>query len=131
MISNRQKLKNVFFENLSYKIVALFIALILWVTVLGKRDFILTKNISIEIKTADNMKVVAQTTDQIKVRISGPRPALKKFTEKNSSTLVFDLTDHAAGVVDIDVPVNNLEIPIGVKLLNVRPNMIRVELEKK
>lgn len=131
MSSFKNNLKSILFENFSYKLVALFIALILWVTVLGKRDFVLTKNINIEIKTADNVRVVAQTTDQIKVRISGPRPALKKFTEKNSSTLVFDLSDRNPGIVDIDVPINNLEIPVGVKLLNVRPNMIRVELEKK
>jgi hypothetical protein len=32
-------------ENFSYKMVALFISLILWLTILGRRDFVLSKKL--------------------------------------------------------------------------------------
>ena len=73
----KRKMTHLFTENFSYKVVALFISLILWLTILGRRDFVMSKNIEIDLITSPGQAVVAQTTDQIKVKVSGPRTALK------------------------------------------------------
>ncbi|MNK01271.1 hypothetical protein D3C87_190680 [compost metagenome] len=116
-------------ENFSYKVVALFIALILWLTILGRRDFVMSKKVDIELITAQNTHVVAQTADSVKIKVSGPRSALKKFMESSlSQTLTLDISQRGAGVVYVDIPMSKIEVPLGVKILGVRPNQIQAEV---
>lgn len=118
-------------ENLSYKIVALFISLILWLTILGRRDFVLSKNIDVELVTAIGTQVVAQTTDHIKVKVSGPRSALKKFMESSlSQNIILDISQRGEGMIAVDIPLNKVEVPLGVKILGIRPNQIQVEVAR-
>ena len=119
-------------ENFSYKMVALFISLILWLTILGRRDFVLSKKIDIELQTAPNQVVVAQTADNIRVKVSGPRAALKKFMDNpQTQSILIDISERGSGVLDIDVPLGKIEVPMGVRVLGVRPNMIRAEVSNK
>jgi YbbR domain-containing protein len=119
-------------DNFSYKLVALFISLILWLTILGRRDFVLSKKIDIELQTATNQVVVAQTADNIRVKVSGPRAALKKFMDNpQTQSILIDISERGSGVLDIDVPLNKIEVPMGVRILGVRPNMIRAEVSNK
>lgn len=119
-------------ENFSYKIVALFISLILWLTILGRRDFVLSKKVDVEFQTNANQVVVAQTADNIRVKVSGPRAALKKFMDNPQiQSIVIDISQRGEGVLDVDVPLNSIEVPLGVRVLGVRPNVIRVEVANK
>lgn len=119
-------------ENFSYKVVALFISLILWLTILGRRDFVMTKNIEIDLVTGTEQTVAAQTTDQIKVKVSGSRTALKKFMDSGySQTIPIDISQRGEGVLDVEIPLGKIEIPMGVKVLSVRPSVIRAEVVKK
>lgn len=119
-------------ENFSYKMVALFISLILWLTILGRRDFVLSKKIDIELQTNPKQVVVAQTADNIRVKVSGPRAALKKFMDNpQTQSILIDISERGDGVLDIDVPLNKIEIPMGVRILGVRPNVIRAEVSAK
>lgn len=116
-------------DNMSYKVVALFISLILWLTILGRRDFILTKAVDVEILTAPGYTVLAQTTDQVKFKVSGPRSALKKYLDSSfSSSITLDVSDKGAGVINADIPVNKVDMPLGVKVVSVRPSKIQVEV---
>lgn len=119
-------------ENWVAKIMALIIALFLWTTVMGRRDFVLTKVMSLEILTSENQTVLAQTADRIRVRVSGPRSALRQFIDDpKTQKLVLDLTGSGNGVLEVDIPTQQIQAPIGVKVLSVRPNMIRVEVTDK
>jgi YbbR domain-containing protein len=118
-------------ENFSYKVVALFISLILWLTILGRRDFVLSKNIDVDLITAPGTQVVAQTTDHIKVKVSGPRSSLKKFLESSlSQNITLDISQKGEGVVYVDIPINKIEVPLGVRILGIRPNQIQAEVVK-
>jgi YbbR domain-containing protein len=130
---NRDKisrLKDSVSDNFSFKIVALFISLILWMSVVNKRDFITTKEFDIDILTAENLVVMAQTSDKLKVRVSGPQPLLKKFNEA-SQIVAFDMTDKAPGFYDIDVSASKIDVPKGLRVLGLRPNTLRVEIIEK
>ncbi|MFP5520031.1 MAG: CdaR family protein [Bdellovibrionia bacterium] len=116
-------------DNMSYKVVSLIIALILWITILGRRDFVMTKSIEIDLLAAPGTTVVSQTADQIKVKVSGPRTALKKFMDSaTSQSLAIDVAKQGIGNVDIQVPVSKIEVPLGVRVVGVRPNVIRAEI---
>lgn len=116
-------------ENFSYKMVALFIALILWITILGRRDFVMTKNVEVDLLTAPGFSVVSQTSDAVKVKVNGPRTALKKFIDSASShSIALDISDRGAGFVDVSIPQQRIEVPFGVKIIGIRPNVIRAEV---
>lgn len=119
-------------DNWVAKIMALVIALFLWTTVMGRRDFVLTKVMNLEILTSENQAVLAQTADRIRVRVSGPRSALKQFIDDpKTQKLVLDLSGGRIGVTEVDIPTQQIQTPLGVKVLSVRPNMIRVEVTEK
>jgi YbbR domain-containing protein len=130
-VKSKAHWKYVITENLSYKVVALFIAIILWLTIMGRRDLILTKNIEVEFKTASVYRVVGQTADQIRIRLSGPRNSLKEIMDgTRTKPLTIDISDRGEGIFDIDIPINRIDLPPGVKILSVRPNLVRVEVAK-
>lgn len=127
----KRRWSNVFTENFSYKLVALFISLILWLTILGRRDFVLSKNIDLELITAPGTQVVAQTSDHIKVKVSGPRSSLKKFLESSvSQSIVLDISQRGEGFVYVDIPLAKIDVPLGVRILGIRPNQIQAEVVK-
>lgn len=126
------KWKELITENFSYKVVALFIALILWLTILGRRDFTLSKSLEVELLPSTNQTVISQSVDVIKVKVSGPRTALKKFMDSGLSQLVsIDISKKGLGDVDIEVPVNKIDVPFGVKVISIRPNIIRAKVVKR
>lgn len=124
-----QSFRSFFSDNLSYKIVSLFVALILWISILGRRDFVTTKEMDVTFVLAPGYMVAAQSHDRLRVKISGSQPVLKKYKD-SFKKVAFDLSDSGEGLVEIDVPNNRVEVPDGVKVLNVKPNVIRVEIVK-
>lgn len=120
-------LKESILENASYKLVALFISLILWLSILGRRDFIVTKDIEVDFEAAATYSVAGQSADKIKIKVSGSQPLLKAFKDKNQ-TIVFDLKDKKTGLFEVEMLPSKIEVPAGIKILGVRPTSIRVEI---
>lgn len=113
--------------NASYKLVAFFIALILWLSILGRRDFVVTKDIEVDFIAASGFVVAGQSTDKVRIKVSGPQPLLKKFKESQQS-LAIDINDKGVGLFEIEMTPNKIEVPQGIRVLGVRPNTIRVEV---
>ncbi|MES2803103.1 MAG: CdaR family protein [Bdellovibrionota bacterium] len=121
--------RSFFSDNLSYKVVSLFVALILWISILGRRDFVTTKEMDLTFVLPPGYMVAAQSHDKLRVKMSGSQPVLKKYKD-SLKKVAFDLSDSGEGLVEIDVPNNRIDVPDGVKVLNVKPNVIRVEIVK-
>lgn len=122
-------IKSFFSDNLSYKVVSLFVALILWISILGRRDFVTTKEMDVQLLLPPGYMVAGQSHDKLRVKISGPQPVLKKYKD-NFKKVVFDLGDIGEGFIEVDVPNTRIDVPDGIKVLSVKPNVIRVEIAK-
>lgn len=128
----RIKVKSIFFDNMSYKIVSLFIALILWLTILGRRDFTVTRNIEVEFLVSANQNVISQSVDFVKVKASGPRAALRRFIDSGASQVVtIDLSGKSEGTYDVEIPSGKVDVPFGVKIQSIRPTKIQVQISNK
>jgi YbbR domain-containing protein len=126
-----QYLRQVFIEHWSFKLVALFIALILWLTILGRRDFVLSKTIDVDLLLQPGISLVLQSADKVKVKVSGPRTALKRFMDSGLSQMVtIDASSRGEGEYDLEVPVSKIDVPFGVRVLQVRPSSVKVQLKK-
>lgn len=124
-----RKYKNMLLENGSYKLVALFVTLILWVTILGRRDFVLSKDMDIEFLLPRTIAVAeSNRLRRVTVKVSGPRVALKKFAQ-NPGTITIDLGRQAEpGPVKALITPRNVEVPFGVKVISVTPDTINIRL---
>lgn len=121
--------KNKILENGSYKLVALFVTLILWITILGRRDFVLSKDMDIEFLLPRALAVAETNRERhVTVKVSGPRVALKKFAQ-NPGTITIDLGRQAEpGPIKAVITPRNVEVPFGVKVISVTPDVINVHL---
>lgn len=115
------------FDNGSYKLVALFIALILWLTILGRRDFVVNKDIEVDFVAAESFMVSGQSSDKVRIKLSGPQPLLKKYKESHQ-TIQISLADKGAGLFEIDMMPSKIDVPQGLRILSVKPSQIRVEI---
>jgi len=128
----KESFHSFFIENTIAKIMALVIALFLWATVLGRRDFIQSKEMNLDFLTTEAQSVVAQTADRVRVTVSGPRSALRKFVEDpKSQSLTLDISNFGVGLMDVDITNQQIRTPLGVKVLSVRPNRIQVEVTNR
>lgn len=132
MMKRSSTWKDWIFENGSYKLVSLFVTLILWVTILGRRDFMLTREMDVEFllpKTA----VLETATGQpkVSVKVSGPRTALKKFGQSPGS-ITIDLTKSDIPAkntrINTSIQTKNIEVPFGVKVVSVDPPSLDIVL---
>jgi YbbR domain-containing protein len=124
-------LNDLFAENLSYKLVSLFIALILWLTILGRRDFIFSKNVEVDVLVGVNYILAGQNVERVRVKVSGPRTALKKFMDSGlSQQVTVDATHREEGEYEIEIPRNKIDVPFGVSVQQVRPATVKVIIKK-
>jgi YbbR domain-containing protein len=123
--------KQTIFDNFSYKLVALFISLILWVTILGRRDFQVTKSVELDLVPPIGMVVDSQSVDHVKVKVAGPRTALRRFLESGAGVLTVDLAGYDPGAHRVSIPTQKFDVPFGVKVISVRPSEIDVHLQKQ
>ncbi len=128
----KRKISLFFSENLSYKLISLFIALILWITILGRSDSISTRQVEVEVITSPGIVVASQSAEKIKIRVSGPRTALRRFVENGLSQVVtLDLSANREGLYQTHIPREKVDLPFGVRLLSISPEMIDIKLEKR
>ena len=127
--STANEWKNYILENGSYKLVALFVTLILWVTILGRRDFVSSREMDIEFLLPRSFAVAESNAQRhVTVKVSGPRVALKKFAT-NPGTITIDLSRQVEpGPIKAIITPRNVEVPFGVKVLSVQPETLTVHL---
>jgi len=129
---SNNKLKNLVTENLSYKVVSLFIALILWITVLGRRDFTVTRSLEVDFAVGSSQTLLSQNTDHIKIKVIGPRMALRRFMDTETAQVIsLDLSSYQEGTYDVEIPSGKIDVPFGVKILSMNPNHVQVKIGKK
>jgi len=125
-------IRALFLENISYKLVSLFISLILWITIMGRRDFTMTRSLDLEVFPAAGYSIMSQSHDRLKIKVTGSRTALRRFVETEGSQVVgVDMSSYAEGTYDVEIPPSKVEVPFGVKILSANPTHIQVKIKKK
>ena len=114
-------------DNLSYKFVALGVAIILWMSMMGRKDSTLVKDFELQVLLGANLEMETSIPQLVKVEVVGPRVALKKI---NSMSPVFtvDLTSARPGRQVIQLSREGLNLPIGARVLSIEPREFMVVL---
>ena len=124
-------IRKVFLEDWALKLTALVITLALWLMVTGLGTPT-TKRITVPLNfnISNNAEITSSPIQEVDIVISGDK---RKFDQINKSDLVasLDLTDVAPGDRVVSLTPENVSVPLpqGVKLIEIQPGRIAVNLE--
>ena len=119
--------KAFFVENGSYKLVALLVTLILWVTILGRRDVLMTLDLPVEYLLPKGLVIEQVLERKVIVTVSGTRSALRRF-QNNRTSIMVDLTQNPPGSYKAKILSHHVDVPFGVKVISVTPSEFNVTL---
>lgn len=118
-------------EHLGFKILALIIALILWITVISQKEMSIDQKISIQFLVPPQYMIEGQNQTEVQVRIEGPRPILKRFIDKYwPTTLIIPIREPRVGPNSIEIPVSYLQLPSEIKVLSIVPREVVLQVIK-
>lgn len=116
-------------DNLSYKFVALGVAFILWLSMLGRKDSTLTREFELQVMLGTGIEMETQIPQLVRVEFAGPRVALKKINNMNPVYTV-DLTGARPGRQVVQLNPDGLSLPIGARVLTIEPGEFTVILRE-
>ena len=78
------EVKGIFTKDLSYKVVALLITLLIWLLVLGRGHETQDINLKVDFSNvAPSLSIVEASYDVVKVKVKGPPKLIRKFILAN------------------------------------------------
>lgn len=130
--SFRRMLRRVFLEDRLIKAVALFITVALWLGVTGLRAPVTVRyrNIPLNLRVSNDIENTNSSVSEVELVITGDKRKIDSL-DKRDLIVSLDLTDVPAGerVVQMTAENVSLELPTGIKLEEIQPNKIAVNLE--
>lgn len=118
-----------FTDNLSYKFVAFGVAVILWMSMLGRKDSTLMKDFELQVLLAPSLEMETQIPQLVRVEVAGPRVALKKINQM-SPVFTVDLANARPGRQLVQLSREGLNLPIGARILTIDPSEFTVVLRQ-
>lgn len=116
-------------SNMGLKAVSLGIGVILWFIVLGSRNVEITKEVPIEIVIPSSLTVANEVPDKVAFRISGPKAFLRGILNRKEDPIRVNLSSAKAGLFTYRFFSDNIQMPLGVKVLSINPPAMVVKLE--
>ncbi|MBK8149695.1 MAG: hypothetical protein IPK58_16190 [Acidobacteria bacterium] len=126
-------LRKIFLEDWTMKLIALVITLALWFGVSGLREpkTERLRNVSLNLRVSNDVEITNSPVKEIDIVVTGDD---RKISQINKENLIvsLDLTDSLAGDRSVQItPENiNVDLPTGVKVVDIQPDRIAVKLEK-
>ena len=127
----RHLLRKVFLEDWGLKLIALLIATALWVGVTGLSSPTVKRfTVPLVPSTANNIEVTNQLVQDVDIVLTGDKRDLDRLN-RGDLTAVLDLTDIPPGDRVVSLTPSNVyvNLPQGIKLTDVQPGRIAVDLE--
>lgn len=127
----QRSLKHILMDNMGYKILATLMTLILWISVMIRRDFMVTRTLNLELTIPSQFQLIDQTAYEVQIKLEGPRNLLYQYLKnKNAATLFMAIDDPHEGSNNVIISVDKLGLPQGIRLQSLNPNHLRVDLKK-
>lgn len=109
---------------------ALIVALFVWAFVLGQKETVMEKEVSLQYQLKSKVEMLDEVK-KVKVRLSGPSITLRKFNEQPSSLLI-DISQYPlGGLYSVELSKEGLTVPLGVKVLSITPDRVPILLKMK
>jgi YbbR domain-containing protein len=126
-------LRRIFVEDLSLKVLALGITLIIWFAVTGEnKPITIRTGVQLNFLRAENLEVSNDPPKTVDVLLTGSRNKLNSIKLPDLVATV-DLRDSRAGerVIRLSPKLVSIELPEGVKIESFQPNSLALRLEPR
>ena len=122
------KLRMQFTSNGVYKLVALLVATIVWVSTLwGQKDIVWIRDMDVEVLLRPQLTITGDYQKTVKVKLAGPKAALRKL-RNSSNVITLNLNKLDAGQHVVEISETSMDLPIGVKFLSAQPNKVKLNV---
>ncbi|MCX5739734.1 MAG: hypothetical protein NTZ61_14810, partial [Proteobacteria bacterium] len=119
------------FSNLSYKVLAIVIALFLWLVARGSSSVERGFDIPVVLQgVPDDLVVVDQGADVVNVRLLGTRSALRNFNPERLE-YPLEISEAKPGQADFEVDLSRFDLPRGARVVSRSPSRIELSLERR
>ena len=123
------QLNNLWSENFGFKIIALLITIVLWLTMLGRREVLYSKEFTFDVDLPQHLVLVGQTSESVELKLSGARSSVKKYIESlPSDQLRIELPDAHEGLLEFEVRPERFNLPSGLRIQSIKPSRVRLEV---
>ncbi len=127
-------LRGIFLEDWAMKLIALAIAIVLWFGISGSRSTITRRfsNVKLNFQYPNGYDKSNNPRDLVEIVVTGDKRRIESIVEPNLAVSV-DLSNYKAGdyAVQLNPETVTLELPTGVKLEEIQPNLVPLILEKR
>lgn len=127
-------LRSIFLEDWITKLIALFITLVIWYGVTGRRapTTVRMRNVHLSFRVPSETEISNEPVDEVEITVTGDKTRLDRLNPRDLAVVV-DLSGYKPGdlVVQLKPETVNLELPNGVRLEEIEPNKIALRLEPR
>lgn len=123
--------KGLFLNQPRQKILSFVVALFVWGFVLGQKETVMEKEVSMQYQLKSKVEMV-DSIKKVKVKLAGPSLSLRKFNDVPSSLLI-DISEYpVGGIYSVELSKEGLNnIPLGVRVLSITPDRVPIILKPK
>lgn len=126
---NKKFVRSIFTHNTKQKGLALAVAVIVWIFILGQKETSAEKDVLLEYQLRSGVEML-DSVKKVKVQLSGPSSAIRKLNGTQSSIKI-DISQYpVGGLFTVEVPRDGLTLPLGVKVISLKPSRVPVVLKK-
>ena len=113
-------------NNRGYKLMALAVTLVLWLTILGRRGLHIDRDFSIHYTLPTNAQFLKQPINEVSVRLLGTQEAIKKLSKQGNKLIVeIDLANEKLGRVKKKITSDMFDLPQGAQFISVEPAYVQ------
>src|SRR6476646_3051790 len=118
------------FRHLGLKVLALALAILLWLTVAGEHVVERSLRVPLEFRNIpDALEIVGNAPDTVDVRVRGSSALLSRM-QPGEIVAVLDLAGARPGSRLLPIRTDEVRAPFGVEVAQVVPSTLALELEK-
>ena len=127
---NNEGKKNPFLNNIGKKVLALVIAISLWLVANLQTD--VERNVAIDVNYANvpsGLVIVNNPPEKLNLRVRGPRSQLSSITAQNM-LFTIDLSNISDGMSKFEIGTDQITPPRDVQVTGISPAEIKIETDK-
>lgn len=123
-------LHQIFLEDWTLKLIALFISVGLWFAVTGQRTptTIRLRNVQLDFQLPNDMEISNDPRRDIDITVSGNSSALENLNRRELVARV-DLSGYRLGDRVVQLTDKIIDLPSGIKVVKIEPNTVPIRLE--
>lgn len=116
------------FENLTFKLVALGLAIIIWFMVVGEQKSEVRLTVPVELRNLPTDLEIVKRISQVEVTLRGFSSFVKRLTPADIEVYV-DLSNVVRGINSFVLSADEIRVPVGAVVTQVSPSQLEVFLD--